>query len=44
MALESIASNFLPLKTATILEDDYKLDGILFFPSMAYPSLFNHCM
>ena len=44
MALESIASNFFPLKTATILDDDYKLDGILFFPSMAYPSLFNHCM
>lgn len=26
MALESIASNFLPLKTVTIPDDDYKLD------------------
>lgn len=37
MALESTASNFLPLKTVTILDDDYKLDEILFFLHVAYP-------
>lgn len=44
MALESTASNFLPLKTVTIPDDDYKLDGILFFLYIAYPRLFNTFM
>lgn len=44
MALQTKASNFLPLKTVTIPDDDYKFDGILFFLYIAYPRLFNNYM
>lgn len=42
MALESTDSNFLPLKTVTILDDDCKLGGILFLLYMNYPGSFNN--
>lgn len=44
MALQSKASNFSPLKTVTIPDNDYKFDGILFFLCIAYPRLFNYYM
>lgn len=42
MALESTDSNFLPLKTVTIPDDDCKLGDILFFFYLPYPKSFNN--